>query len=228
MSDVVLPRLNQTGANEWGDVEANDVAIREVVNGELDNGNLDGAAGITDANLASPNNSVYRLLLAAGQVLSQDAGAGTYPLTGFGREGGGGGVLSGQNVLIGVATTAGLTAPFFYFDDTDYAVSSKTQKLRLRAQIACNATKAAIKFTFGLYPLTVAGGADELKLSLGTVASGSTVEINEPAASTVAAAVGSDFTIPADGAYVLGVVTSATLTNNSAVLLSAQLQTRSV
>lgn len=53
MTDIILPRLNQAGSNEWGDVEANDVAIREVVNGELDNNNLSGSAGITLANLAA-------------------------------------------------------------------------------------------------------------------------------------------------------------------------------
>lgn len=53
MTKVVLPRTNQTGANEWGDVEANDVAIREVVNGELDNENLKSAAGITRGKLAA-------------------------------------------------------------------------------------------------------------------------------------------------------------------------------
>lgn len=53
MSDIILPRLNQTGSNEWDDVEANDKAIRDVVNGGLDDDNLSGAAGITRANLAA-------------------------------------------------------------------------------------------------------------------------------------------------------------------------------
>lgn len=52
MTDVVLPRLNQTGSNDWSDVESNDVALREIINGELDNGNLSGSAEITGANLA--------------------------------------------------------------------------------------------------------------------------------------------------------------------------------
>lgn len=53
MTSIVLPKLNQAGANEWADVEDNDVAVRDVVNGKLDNGNLSGAAGITRANLAA-------------------------------------------------------------------------------------------------------------------------------------------------------------------------------
>lgn len=53
MTKVVLPRLNQTGANEWADVQTNDEAITQVVNGELANENLSGAAGITAANLVA-------------------------------------------------------------------------------------------------------------------------------------------------------------------------------
>lgn len=53
MTQIILPKTSQTGANEWADVEDNDKAIRDVVNGELENDNLSGAAGITRANLAA-------------------------------------------------------------------------------------------------------------------------------------------------------------------------------
>lgn len=133
-------------------------------------------------------------------------------------------IVSAQ--AFGVANTP--APPFFYFAKADYEVANKTQKLRLRAQVAANATKPALKFTYGLYPVTVAGGADQATMTLGTVVSGSTLEFNEPTASTVTSKETADFTIPADGAYMLGVVTSATLTNNSFVICSGQLQTRSV
>lgn len=199
------------------------VKIKEAVNGKLTNENLEAgtalanlaSASVTDAKLASPNNSAYRLVFQSQSVCRLDLAAGTYALDGVNA------LKSGNNL-----SSAALA--FFYFDDADYTVAGKTQKLRLRAQIAVNETKAAIKFTFGLYPITVAGGADECKVTLGTVVSGSTVEINEPAASTVTSAAGSDFTIPSDGAFALGVVTSGTLTNNSDTRLSAQVQTRSV
>lgn len=51
MSKVTLPRLNQTGANEWSDVEANDVALREVINGGLDNENIAPGANIARSKL---------------------------------------------------------------------------------------------------------------------------------------------------------------------------------
>lgn len=53
MTQVTLPRLNQVGSNEWGDVESNDTALRDVINGKLENDNLSGAAAITRANLAA-------------------------------------------------------------------------------------------------------------------------------------------------------------------------------
>jgi hypothetical protein len=165
----------------------------------------------------------YRMLVETGMArAAADLPAGTYFLT-----------AGATNILSTAASpitlTSGNAVPIHpvYFDDADYLVAGLTQKLRIRAQAACNATKAAIKFTFGLYPITVAGGVDEMVVTAGTVVAGSTVEINEPAASTVTSGAGSDFTIPSDGLYGLAVVTSATLTNNSSVAVSAQLQTRS-
>lgn len=181
-----------------------------------------GSASVTDEKLASPNNSFYRVILTGAQGVAEERVAGTYIV---GNQGSTNPPVSGGSFIV-----AGSVTPFpvFYFAKADYEVASKTQKLRLRAQALTNATKPTIKFTFGLYPVTVAGGGNTLIVTMGTVVTSSTVEINEPAASTVTQAVNSDFTIPSDGAYVLGVVTSAKLTANSAVYLAAQLQTRSV
>lgn len=176
------------------------------------------SATVEDAQLGSPNNSAYRLIDSVQSTFGSDKAAGTYILTPNTV------YVSGSGTFVDTINPP----PVFYFAKADYEVSGKTQKLRLRAQIGVNATKAAIKFTFGLYPITVAGAADVLVITLGTVVSGSTVEINEPAASTVSQANSGDFTIPADGAYVLGVVSGATLTNNSMTILATQLQTRSV
>lgn len=171
----------------------------------------------------------YRNILASGGPLRRDEGAGTFILApvvpGTGHDSM---QKSGANLFSTEEGNVFSMPPFIYFDDADYVISGKTLKMRLRAQVAVNATKAAIKFTFGLYPITVAGGSDILTMTLGSVVSSSTVEINEPAASTVSQGNSGDFTIPSDGAYALGVVTSATLTNLSAALVSAQLQVRNV
>jgi len=202
LSNPVVGEPNSTG-------DPKIVALVKQWNEKIDSENK-----VPDTSLSSPNNSAYRVIISAQSYLAADQVAATLFLTG------------------GNAVASGGTAPtppcIFYFDDADYTVAGKTQKLRLRAQVSANATKPTIKFTFGFYPITVAGGADALTVTLGTVVSGSTVEINEPAASAVTNTTGSDFTIPSDGAYVLGVVTSGTLTNNSAVAVTAQLQTRSV
>jgi hypothetical protein len=178
------------------------------------NEKLNAENDLEDSGLASPNNSAYRVIQVARTVLPADAVAGTYLV---------------NNSLASVSGASSVNGyPVFYFDDTDYTVAGKTQKLRVRAQILTNATKPTLKFTVGLYPVTVAGGADEFKLTLGTVVSGSTIEFNEPAASTIGQGNSGDFTIPADGAYAFGVVTSATLTNNNVSSVACQLQTRSV
>lgn len=183
------------------------------LNEKLNSSNL-----LEDSGLASPSNSVYRVLFASAAQFKSESAAGTYGIS----------PGSGTPLTSGTSVEGGPTIPFFQFAKADYEVANKTQKLRIRAQVAANATKPLIKFTFGLYPITVAGAAKQLAVTLGTVVSGSTLEFNEPAASTVTSKETSDFTIPSDGAYLLGVVTSGTLTANSAAFVSAQLQTRNV
>lgn len=177
-----------------------------------------GAGKVSDEKLGSPNNTVYRLIFAASSLLKEEAvGEKLRMLTG----------VSGLNAQISGESAPNLFSAF-HFAAGDYAVAGKTLKLRLRAQVAANATKPALKFTFGLYPITVAGGANTINVTLGTVVPGSTVEFNEPAASAVTLGSSGDFAVPADGAYVFGVVNSAKLTASAFVGLNAQLQTRNV
>ena len=106
-------------------------------------------------------------------------------------------------------------------DFTDYA---KVPKLKVRAQVACNATAVGTTtFSVGFYPVTVAGAAGLLAYTLGTVVPGSTVT---PAAvaSTVASADSGDFAIPADGQYLLAIVIGVASTAvNSVTGVTAQL-----
>lgn len=192
------------------------VAQFEGMNNKLNSSNL-----LEDSGLASPNNSCYRTLLSVTSILSNALVASTYLLGSYAA---GNPSASGANLLTG-------TVPWglFYMAKADCEVAGKTQKLRLRSQFSTNATKPTQTFTPGLYPITVAGGANELKLTLGTVVTGSNAgSAAEPTASTVTSKETSDFTIPADGLYCLGLVTSGTLTANSTLAISAQLQTRSV
>lgn len=182
----------------------------------LTNANLTGAAGITDANLASPNNSVYKTLFDANSGVNPDKVAGTYLFQNSGL------VTSPYTLSTGAAFVG------FYFDDADYTVGGKTTKLRVRGQVLTNGTIPAITFTFGLYPVAFSGAADTLTATLGAVVAGTTAAVASPSANGTANASSSDATIPSDGLYILGVVTSATLTNNAACALNAQLQVRNV
>lgn len=177
---------------------------------------LDSSNKVTDANLASANNSAYRTLMFCNTAFFLDLAAATYILAN---------VAEASPASLG---TPAAQPPMTYFDDADFTVGSLTQKLRIRAQASTNATQPTITFTVGLYPITFAGIADTLTATLGTVVAGSTVALASPAASLTTQGSSGDFTIPADGQYCFGCVTSGTLTNNNFTTISAQLQTRSV
>jgi hypothetical protein len=111
----------------------------------------------------------------------------------------------------------------------DYpTVNGLAAKLRIRAQLMVNDVAPTGNFTFGLYPVTrpaTSGGAGLNIYTLGTVVSGSNgATFTAPAADSAGTAVGSDFALPADGLYCIGVVTTATVATSSHVHISAQLQ----
>ncbi len=111
----------------------------------------------------------------------------------------------------------------------DYpTLNSVSPKLRIRAQLVTNAIAPTGNFIFGLYPVTVgSGGAGLVINNLGIVVTGSNgAAFTVPAASSKLSAVGVDFTFPADGHYVIGVVTTGTIATSAHVHLSAQLQLR--
>lgn len=227
-------------ANLYSDVYGLATQITAQVNGNLDDSNIKSGAniagskladgGVTDSKLASPNNGVYRTVLESRGIIWNDGAASTFLL--------GSNASNAPSYAAGMAASGTALAPsvsldtappsMIYFDDSDYTVAGLTQKLRIRALVAANATAPAINFTFGLYPVTVAGTADNITYTTGTVVSGSTLAISTPSASTVTNSVNSDFTIPSDGPYVLGVVSSGAIANNSMVSVHAQLQTRNV
>src|SRR5688500_7100403 len=129
--------------------------------------------------------SAYRTLLGVGGPTDPDLAAGTYGI--------------GVNTLF--ATGANATPVAVYLAAADFSLTNRTTKLRLRAQVSTNATAPAITFTFGLYPVTFAGGTDLLTATLGTVVTGSTVAIASPAASSTTQGNSGDFAFPSDGQY---------------------------
>lgn len=109
-------------------------------------------------------------------------------------------------------------------------VNGLAPKLRIRAQLYTNDVAPTGNFTFGLYPITrpgTSGGAGVCIFTLGTVVTGSNgASFATPVADSLLNAVSSDFALPADGHYVIAVVTTATVAASSHVHASASLQLR--
>ncbi|HYV92701.1 MAG TPA: hypothetical protein VE978_12975, partial [Chitinophagales bacterium] len=164
---------------------------------------------------AVPNASYRTILQVTGSHTAAKV-AGTYAL------GDGDPIaVSGTGTLYPIAT--------IYIAAADYpTVNGVTTKLRIRAQIYVNDVAPTGNYTFGLYPITRPGtsGAAGLDIyTLGTVVAGSNgATFTTPAADGLLNAVGVDFALPADGQYVIGVVTTATVATSSHLHLTASLQ----
>lgn len=185
-----------------------------------------GATKVTAAMLNADTQAGYRTILNASGYLDDGSSPTTYAL-GTNFSGDSGMNTAGGTINIETSSEISHPAPLIYIDDADYTLASLTPKLRIRAQVLCNATApGTITFTFGLYPITCAGAADVITLTYGTVVSNSTVAIVNPSASTVNQDKNTDFAFPSDGVYALGVATSAVAASNTATLCSAQLQVR--
>jgi uncharacterized Zn-binding protein involved in type VI secretion len=172
------------------------------------------------------NNSSYRNIHRAATALIAAATADTYDLNN------GSAMTTASNGVGGVHLSGGFVFPVnqIYLDPDDFpTVDGKTTKLRVRAELLVNDVAPTGNYTFGLYPITrpgTAGGASNQIITLGTVVSGSTVLFTTPAADSMNHGTSTDFSIPAAGHYVLGLVTTATVAASSRVDLNATLQMR--
>jgi hypothetical protein len=209
-----VPTNNSDTATEEPKVTTALSDLKSLLTANLDAANVSPTAALTDGMLASANNSVYKTINTVVGSFDDTITAGTYI-----QRGGGGSWAASPS-------TAASAAQFIYLDDADYTVAAKTAKLRVRLAILSNATTAAITFTAGLYPITVAGIADTMTITAGSVVGSSTAAIASPTLSAVSHQESSDFNIPTDGAYMLGIVLSGTVTANSFVSCTLSLQTR--
>lgn len=168
-------------------------------------------ANSTDATLSA----AYRTLLDSSGSHIAARVAGTY---GFGQ---------GDPVAIsGTGTLYPLN--IIRIDSADYpAIGALAAKLRVKATANCNDVAPGHNFVFGLHPITrpaTSGGAGLCIYTIGAAVASSTVTATTPAADSSAAFTSSDFALPADGQYVLGVVTNGTTATSAHVHLSAALQ----
>jgi hypothetical protein len=161
-------------------------------------------------------NSVYRTLLDSSGSHIATKVAGTYGM--------------GQGDPLAVTGT-GTLYPLntIYIAAADYlTIDSKVTKLRIRAIIECNDVAPFTgTFTIGLHPVTrpaTSGGAGLCIYTIGAAVAGSTAIGTNLAADSQNQLVGADFALPADGFYVIGVVTSATMATSAHCHISASLQ----
>lgn len=176
------------------------------------------AATISDPNSIG-NNAHYRTILESAGSHIAGRVAGTY------------GMAMGDPIAIsGTGTLYPLNT--IYIAAADYpTVNGLAAKLRIRAQLFTNDVAPTGNFTIGLYPITrpaTSGGAGLCIYTLGAVVAGSNgATFTAPLADLLPPAVaGADFNLPADGHYVLGVVTTATVATSSLVHVVAKLLMR--
>lgn len=115
-----------------------------------------------------------------------------------------------------------------FLDPADFPTKGTlTNKFRLRCSLNVNDVAPTGNFTVGLHPVTrpgTSGGAGLCIYTIGAAVAGSTVVVNTPAADSINNMVGSDFTMPTAGHYIIGVVTTATVAVSSHLHLSAIVQ----
>lgn len=168
--------------------------------------------------LVTPFMNAYRTILEASGSHTAAKVAGTYGL-GYGDPV----AVSGTGTLYPLAVIQIASGDF-------PTINGVAPKFRIRAQLFTNDVAPTGNYTFGLYPITrpaTSGGAGVCIYTIGTVVSGSNgATFTTPAADGLLSAVGSDFALPADGPYIIAVVTTGTVANNAHVHMNAQLQVR--
>ncbi len=179
---------------------------------------LPGSMSAQDKARLDANFTFYRSLLDCSGSHIAARVAGTY------------GMGQGQPIAIsGTGTLYPLNT--IYIAAADYpSVGTLAAKLRIRAALYVNDVAPTGNFTFALYPVTrpaTSGGAGLVIFTLGSAVTGSAATIiTAPAADSSNVVVGSDFALPADGHYVIGVLTTATVAASSHLHMSALLQMR--
>ncbi len=160
--------------------------------------------------------NAYRTLLDSSGSHTAARAAGTYWI--------------GQGDALGITGVGTLYPPnIIYIAAADYpAIDALTAKLRIRVQIYTNDIAPTGNYSFGLYPVArpaTSGGAGLNIYTLGTVVSGSTTTTYTFPVDAIFAIGSADFALPADGHYVIGMVSTTAVAASSHIHISASLQT---
>lgn len=214
---TLLARANHTGTQPVGSITGLGTLATQ-------NGTMSGSSSGTNTGDQDLSVKADATLLASYRTLLDSTGshiaarvAGTY------------GMAQGQPLAItGTGTLYALNS--IYILSTDYpTVNGLAAKLRIRAQLFTNDTPPTGNFTIGLHPITrpgTSGGAGLNIFTIGAAVAGSTLVFTAPAADGLHFNAGADFALPANGHYIIGVVTTATVAASAHVHISASLQIR--
>jgi hypothetical protein len=150
-------------------------------------------------------------------ITKQSIAAGTYIIT-----------MGTDNLASGTSVNSA-AAGVIRLDAADFAMTGRTTKLKVKATITTNGTAPTGTLTVGLYPVSsVAGASNTHSITTGTVVASSTVAFAAPTANNVFSGDSAEFTMPADGAYVLAVNLSGATAANSFEEVTARLMVRHV
>lgn len=186
MGTLIYPKtLTALQPENVNDLNSNLTAVASVLNGNVDANNI-AAGSVTDAKLASPNNSTYKTVFAASGLAGGLVTATAYYF------------LSPTAVNASPVTVSTYPIAGFYFNSADYTVAGLTAYYRLRLTYASNATALGTTATVVLSSPTVAGGAGIITFTESSVDT-ATVSVAAPSASTIATAVSSATALPASG-----------------------------
>lgn len=162
----------------------------------------------------------FKKQLHSGSTRLDAATAGTY-LLGSGTGGAG---IAASNAAAGLAV--------FYLNPVDYeesSVNKRTVKLIVQGTCLINAVAPTVNYTIGLYPVSAAGGAENVvSITLGTVVSGSTCAFNAEAKETLTQVSSTAFVCPSAGMYALAVVVSGAVAAKSSAALRGTLQLQQI
>jgi hypothetical protein len=211
-----LPVIGQGSATEDQKIRDGLSSIQTVLNGNLDEANVPNMAAAF---------TTYKPGIATGRArVSSAAPAGSYAFL-LGS--------SGLNNTLLPGTQPALEDVAIEIDPARFSANARTTRLNLRFRVAPNAVAPGITFTAGLWQIATTGGASGNAPTIATLngaaLTGSTAVVATPGAlSLTATASSGDFTCPAAGLYVMGVVTSGTPAAGSVNALTAVLDMHQV
>ena len=211
-----LPTIGEPNATEDIDVRNFLSDVKNLVNGGLDTENLDPTgAAITDEQLASPNNGVYKTVIRGA----------SNGLGGFGAVGNW--IIAGSGTAVFDGTTASGVSPLIWrFYENDYVVSGHTTKFRIMLELMCGTgSPNTSTVRGGLWPIAIDGSAN---LDLGAVVTGSTTAAIAGTALQITTSSSSDFAASAltsGAAYAIGfAIATATLPQSYSVNVVLQMR----